>query len=209
MTEERRFREHDLTAPADVITQARAVLGAIDLDPYTTPFNNRLTLAARIIDLRLNDPELIATQDWEAGEKKRVFLAVPNSATISRRMANKTLREYRAGRVREAVIWMGVNETMIRMPWIWDFPVCLPFRRLRPCYWDDELEQFRAVSPSNWSYVVYLPPSDSPHAFHTQLSRFHVAFSSLGRVVFDQHSGEGDWLKAYKILNKRPYDYHS
>ncbi|MEN9763186.1 MAG: hypothetical protein RI906_3012 [Pseudomonadota bacterium] len=209
MTEEKHGKDFDLTAPKDVITQARAVMGGIDFDPYTTPYNNRLVLASRIIDLRLTDPELIATMPWEVGEKGRVFLSVPGGGTLCRRLANKALREYRAGRVKEAVIWLGVNESMTRMPWIWDFPVCVPFRRLRPRYWDEEAEQFRPIAPANWSFALYLPPSDNPHDFHTKLSRFHVAFSAIGRVVFDTHSGEGDWLKAYKALTKRPYDYHS
>lgn len=209
VTEGKVNRDQDLVAPKEVITQARAVLGAVDFDPYTTPFNNRLVLASRIIDLRLNDPDLIVTMPWEAGDKGRAFLGVPNNGTLCRRLSNKMLREYRAGRIKEAVIWLGANESMTRMPWIWDFPVCVPFRRLRPRYWDEEAEQFRLISPANWSFVIYMPPSDSPHAFHNKLSLFHVAFSALGRVVFDQHSGEGDWLKAYKALTKRSYDYHS
>lgn len=209
MTDAPLAKEYDLAAPIEVITQARAVLGAIDLDPYTTPYNNRLALAARIYDLRLTDPNAIATQPWEISGEGRVFLGVPSGVALSRRLANKTLREYRSGRVREAVIWLGAHESMIRLPWVWDFPVCVPFRRLRPTYWDEESEQFRPISPASWSYVVYLPPSETPHAFHTKFSRFHVSFSALGRVVFDQHSGNGDWAKAYKAVTKQAYNYHN
>jgi len=199
----------DLAAPEAVVVQARAVLGAIDLDPYTTPYNNRLTVAARIFNRNKISLDEIIAAPWEASGDQRVFVGVPVGAPACRRLANKTLREYRAGRVREAVLWLANNESMIRLPWIWDFPVCLPFRRLKPTYWDDDADRFRSVSPADWSYVVYLPPSATPMEFHAKFSRFHVAFSSLGRVVFDQYSGNSDWPKTYKATIKGPYDYYA
>lgn len=199
----------DLAAPAAVIEQARAVLGAIDLDPYTTPINNRLTLAARLYDRDRLDLETVLAQPWEVPGEGRVFVGPPIGAAATRRLVNKTLREYRAGRVREAVLWLGHNETLTRVPWLWDFPICIPFRRLRPCYYDEELDTFRSISPSDWSLVAYLPPSDSADLFHSRLSRFHVAFSVLGRVVFNQHSGEDDWAQAYRIVMKQPYNYRA
>lgn len=197
----------DLGPPAEVVTQARAVLGGIDLDPYSTPSINQLVLAGRIYDRDVELMDDIIARDWTAGGEQRVFLGPPIGAGATRRLMNKTLREYRAGRVREALIWMGHNETMTRCPWLWDFPVCIPFRRLRPCYYDDELEQFRAVSPSDWSAVVYLPPSDTPALYFTKLSRFNVAFASLGRVIVNEYSGEDDWCNGYKALMKHPYNY--
>lgn len=197
----------DLAAPPVVIELARAVLGGIDLDPYTTPINNRLTLAGRIYDRDRLDIETVLAQNWEAGEKGRVFIGPPIGAGASRRLINKTLREYRAGRVQEAVIWLGHNETLIRAPWLWDFPLCFPFRRLRPCYYDEELDTFRSIAPSDWSLVAYLPLTGDSAAFHSRLSRFHVAFSSMGRVVFNEYSGEDDWPQTYEIAMKHPYDY--
>lgn len=191
----------------EVIAQTRAVLGRIDLDPYTTPVLNQLVLAARIYDRDTEAFDLVIAKEWEAPDDRRTFVGPPIGAAATRRLLNKTLREYRAGRVSEAILWIGHNESIIRCPWIWDFPVCLPFRRLRPCYYDDELEQFRTVSPSDWSAVVYLPPSDNAALFHARLSRFHVAFSAIGRVVFNQHSGEGDWEEAYKAVMRHPYNY--
>lgn len=199
----------DLAAPECVVVQARAVLGAIDLDPYTTPYNNRLAIAARIYNRNKVSLDEIIAAPWEASGSQRVFLGVPTSAVACRRLANKALREYRAGRIKEAVIWLANNESMIRLPWIWDFPVCIPFRRLKPTYWDDDADRFRNVSPSDWSFIVYLPPSETPMEFHSKLSRFHVSFSPIGRVIFDQHSGDGDWLQSYKATMKAPYDYHA
>lgn len=206
---DRSFDRPDLAPPPEVITQARAVLGAIDLDPYSTPTINQLVLAARIYDRDEEPLEHVVTRPWDVSGDRRLFVGPPVGAAATRRLLNKTLREYRAGRVREAVLWIGHNESIIRCPWLWDFPVCLPFRRLRPCYYDDELEEFRTVSPSDWSAIAYLPPSDSAMLFHNRLSRFHVAFSAIGRCVFNEFSGEGEWEAAYKAVTRRAYDYRA
>jgi len=197
----------DLAPPQDVILQARAVMGPIDLDPYSTPVINQLVLAARIYDRDEEEFDSVIARDWEIAGEKRVFVGPPVGAGATRRLLNKTLREYRAGRVEQAICWIGHNESIIRLPWIHDFPICFPFRRLRPCFYDDELEQFISVSPSDWSAVLYLPPAGSANDFHVRLSRFHVAFSSLGRVVFNQYSGEDDWCAAYRSVMRQPFDY--
>lgn len=201
------FNRLDLAPPQDIILPARSVLGAVDLDPYSTPTINRVVMAKRIYDRDEGSIEDMLASDWEAPGDKRVFVGVPIGAGATRRILNKLLREYRAGRVSHAIAWIGHNESIIRMPWLWDFPICIPFRRLRPCYWDDELDKFRSVSPSDWSAVLYLPPADDSYGFHSGLSKFHVAFSPIGRVVFNEASGEDDWAEAYKVATGQPYDY--
>lgn len=202
-----RFDKPDLAPPAEVVLQGRSVLGAVDLDPYSTPILNQLVLAARIYDRDLESLDSILARDWDPPGDRRVFVGPPVGAAATRRLLNKTLREYRAGRVREAILWIGHNESIIRCPWLFDFPICFPFRRIRPSFYDDELEEFRAVSPSDWSAIAYLPPSDSAMVFHSRLSRFHVAFAPIGRVVFNECSGEGEWEESYKTAMRKPYDY--
>lgn len=199
----------DLAPPLEVVTAARATMGAIDLDPYSTPLINQLVLAGRIYDRDHEDFNDVIARPWGHDTKGRVFTGPPTGAGATRRLLNKTLMEYRAGRVQQAVIWVGHNETLIRVPWVWDFPLCLPFRRLRPSYWDDELEQWRSVTPSDWSAIVYLPPASPPEEFHTRLSRFHVAFNGMGRIVFDSNSGEDEWQRPYELLTGRAYCYRS
>lgn len=199
----------DLAAPPEVVVAARATMGAIDLDPYSTPLINQLVLAARIYDRDQEDFDDVLARPWQCAGEGRLFSAPPTGAGVSRRLLNKTLREYRAGRIQQALLWLGHNETLIKVPWVWDFPLCIPFRRLKPSYWDGELEQWRSVAPSDWSAVVYLPPAAPPEAFHTRLSRFHVAFNGLGRVVFDSNSGEDEWQRPYEVLMGRSYCYHA
>ncbi len=199
----------DLAPPVDVVRAARSVLGVIDLDPYSTPDINRLVQAARFYDRNEISLEEIIRTDWESPNGKRVFVGAPTGAALTRRLLNKTLTEYRAGRIDHAVLWLAHNEALIRAPWVWDFPICIPFRRLRPTWWDDELEVFRGVAPSDWSAVVYLPPPESHQQFDAMVSRFHNAFNPIGRIVFNEYSGSNDWEKSYQITLKKPYNYKS
>lgn len=193
--------------PQQVITAARAVMGGIDLDPFSTPLNNRLVTAARIYNCELIDVEEICRREWICRGQQRLFLGTPTGAVISRRLLNKALREYQEGRIKQAVLWFAMPESMIRHPWIWDFPLCIPFRRLRPSWFDDELGRWKPVNAATWSFVVYLPPATPSSEYLAKLSRFCVAFAPLGRTVLNQFSGEDDWLDAYKIANKKPYDF--
>lgn len=199
----------DLAPPPEVVQAARATMGAIDLDPYSTPSINGLVLAARFYDRDSEDLEAVLARPWEASNGGRLFAGIPAGAGATRRLLNKILREYRGGRINEAFIWIAHNETLIRAPWIWDFPLCLPFRRLRPCYWEDELERWQTVAPSDWSALLYLPPASPPEDFYTKLSRFHSACSPLGRIVFDSNSGEDEWQRAYELRIGSAYDYRS
>lgn len=197
----------DLAPPKDVVLGAKSVLGAIDFDPYSTKDINRLVNAARFIDRDEVSLEQIIYQDWESPGDKRVFVGAPTGAALTRRLINKTLKEYRAGRIEHAVLWLAHNEAIIRAPWLWDFPICIPFTRLRPTWWDDELEVFRPVAPSDWSAIVYLPPPHPSNRFQTMISKFHTAFSPLGRIVFNEYSSETDWEISYKNMKKHPYNY--
>lgn len=196
----------DIIPPRDVVAAAQALMGSIDLDPYSTAEVNRLVTAKRYLDRNtLSIPEITATP-WDSHENCRVFFGVPSGATNTKDLLDKALREYKRGRVQQVVAWIGANEALIRAPWIWDFPVCLPFRRLRPCYWDDELAEFRPVAPSQWSAVLYMPPREPTDLYYKAMSRFHVVFSPMGRVVFNEYSGERDWEHSYmRAFPTAPY----
>jgi len=199
----------NLAPPIDVVKAARSVLGSIDLDPYSTKDINRLVEAARYYDRDEMSLEDIIHRHWEVPGEKRVFVGAPTGAALTRRLLNKTLHEYRAGSINHAILWIAHNEALIRSPWVWDFPVCIPFRRLRPTWWDEELEVFRGVAPSNWSAIVYLPPPESHQQFDAMVSRFHTAFNPLGRIVFNEYSGNNDWEKSYRVTLKKSYNYKS
>lgn len=182
-------------------------MGAIDLDPFSTPHNNQLVSAARIYNCELIHLDEICRREWTCEGEQRMFLSTPTGARDSRRLLNKALREYQMGRIKQAILWVAMHESMIRHPWFWDFPVCVPFRRLRASWYDDELDRWKPINAATWSFVVYLPPATPNTLFMTQLSRFSVAFAGIGRVVFNQFSGEDDWIDSYKLRTKRAYDF--
>ena len=195
-----------LGPPVKLVNAAKAVMGAIDFDPFSTKDINRLVSAARIIDRDKNDLETVLSMDWELPGEKRALVGAPHGSAWTRRLANKTLREYRKGRVEQAVIWIANNESITKLPWVSDFPVCIPFSRLKPTWYDDELEIFRSIQPSSWSSLVYLPPID-PQGFHSKLSRFQNTFCTIGSVVFNEESGQRDWEKAYELGMKKKYNF--
>ena len=217
--EENKKKAVNLVAPKEVIDAAKSTMGAIDLDPYVTRDNNRQVQAARYFDRDQETVEDIINRDWgyvlnSAGGSGRVFLGSVTTTKVQRSLLNKLLREYRSGTVKEAVIWLNLNEHLARMPWLWSFPVCVPFKRLRPNWYDDELDEFRSTSSAFWSPVVYMPPIvapvlgfDSGQLHAERLSRFYSAFSLVGRIVYDSESGSDDWEKAYKAVTGRAFNY--
>lgn len=186
-----------LSPPKAVVEVARATMGSIDLDPYSTEEANRLVQAARYLD-RDDDPEIVTGRHWSPAGSKRLFLGIHSNIGITRALLEKALAEYRGGHVNEAILWFNANEALTHCPWLWDFPICLPFRRLAPCFWDDELEKYIRVQPATWSAIAYLPVASPAELFARSVARFHAAAGALGRVVMDQWSGEGLWEAAYR-----------
>jgi hypothetical protein len=193
-----------LIPPAAVIEVARSTMGGIDLDPYSDSEINHVVQAGRYLE-RTDDLEVATGRHWSPAGDKRVLLAVPNGLRRSRALANKLLAEYRAGHIRQAILWSGSNELLTGCPWIWDFPICLPFRRLAPRFWDDELERAERVLPADWSAIVYLPPAEPSAVFRAAVARFHAAAAPIGRIVLDEWSGESRWQECYQACTGRAY----
>ena len=67
--------------PLPVLVQAsKAVMGAIDFDPFTTPDLNRLVCAAKIYDRNEGDLETAIAMDWDIPGEKRVFAGCAHGA---------------------------------------------------------------------------------------------------------------------------------
>ena len=92
------------------------------------------------------------------------------------------------------------------MSLVWEFPVCIPFRRL-----PDLLVRRAGNAPICFTIrlaaVVYIPPAD-PKGFHTKLSRFHNSFFNIGAVVFNDKRTRrlGDRLPG---RHEKKYDYYA
>ena len=187
----------DLIPPQAAIDVARWTMGGIDLDPYSTSDVNRVVEAGRFHERSTMEIDQLDGWHWQPPDNGRLFLGVPSGLKVGRALASKAIESYRAGGVSQAVLWLGCNETLAACPWVWDFPICIPFRRLAPRWWDDELEKAIRVPPADWSAIIYLPPAAPAEAFSRSLGRFHAAAGPVGRVVLDQWSGENHWLASY------------
>ena len=196
----------ELIPPAEAVDTAKATMGAIDLDPWSSKEANDHVLAARYYD-KADRLERVIHYDWTPPGKGRLFLAATGRAQTSRALLNHAFLEYRAGRVQQALIWIEHNETLIKAPWIWDFPMCIPFRRLRPRYYDEGLERLVEVAPSDWSVLLYMPPSKDVNEWGAGFSRFHNVCSTIGRVIQDAESGQTVWQQGYEVLMGRPYSH--
>ena len=195
----------NLCPPQPVVDLAQQVMGQIDLDAWSSPYSGRITQASRGYDHTALDLEQICAMDWEPPAQGRTLVAVPSGTANGRRLANKALKELRAGRIQEAVLWLGANESVLSLPWLWDHLVLIPFRRLRPLAWEPDLETFYSVSSGSWSLVAYLPPA-GPEALRLQrIARFYTCAAAIGRVIADGSSGDSDWELAYEAAFRRPY----
>lgn len=181
-------------------------MGGIDFDPWSTPRFNRHACARRYIDRSIFDPEEIIRAPWDVPIEGRVLLALAAGAQTTRQMLGRLLKEYRAGVVKQACVSVSHSEICRTVPWIWDFPICMPFRRLSYRYWDDELEQLRSSRTAHWSVVLYFPPVEIAEDYHSGISRFHLAFSPLGRIVFSEYCGDRRWREDYQRNMNREFN---
>lgn len=178
----------DWGTPELLVEPARAVLGAIDLDPASSEEHNRRIRARRIFTAE-NDG---LKYKWRG----RVFLNPPGSedGSLVKAFWRHLVGEWDEHRTQQA-IWVGFSlEQLLSlqktdaplMPF--DFPMC--FLRTRVKFVDQAGGRDR---PSHGNYVVYLPPpatDPDPDAPWSDLSfdasavrRFDQHFAPLGRIV--------------------------
>lgn len=186
-----------MTPPEAFITAGRAAMGGIDLVPFTC----REAVPA-IEPVSWFDGATLPFQDildraWGPHGKGRVLLMTPFLVSASRPLLDKLRSEYRAGRVKQAVVHITMAEAATKCPWIWDFPVCIPFRRPVCRMYDEECDTFRAYSPPHWGFYAFLPPGDSPDQWLEGTARFMQAFHSEGRIVVNELAGDESWQKDY------------
>ena len=73
---------------------------------------------------------------------------------------NKTINEYRGGYINSFVFISAVRLSYsVHAPVLWDYPVCIPFKRVKQLR--ATADGFEPVSPSTWNLLlVYGPPVD-------------------------------------------------
>lgn len=154
--------------PAEYVESARRVMGAIDLDPATSPFANTIVRAAHIYT-KAHDG---LTEAWRG----RVWLNPPYGGQQVQ-FIEKLLAEHATGSVTEAVLCVnGYRYDTIWFRPLWQFPICFCARRVKflggasgtgPKTEDDN-------NPSNGTVFAYLGRNKE---------RFANEFSKHGFVV--------------------------
>ena len=168
--------------PPEYIELARAVLGAIDLDPASSSYwNEHLVKAAHFYDERVNGLEL----PWQG----RVFLNPPGGEDakggLVRQFWERLIAFWREGRVHSAV-WLGYSLQQLTLlqsspmhPL--QFFTCVPVNRiafmLRPAKGGPPE---RSKSPMHGNYVTLLQTRTSPAVAAQQARRFVDQCCQLG-----------------------------
>jgi hypothetical protein len=152
--------ENEWYTPARYIEHARAVLGAIDLDPASCHAANQTVRAAKFYSVKVDGP------DW-AG---RVWLNPPYGR-LAGDFTRKLLDEYATGRVTAAVVL--VNAHCTDTSWfggLWDHALCFTDHRID----FDSGERGKDSSSTHGSVFAYLGPDTA---------KFADIFSAFGAVV--------------------------
>lgn len=190
----------ELLPPEEFIKGAQSVLTQIDLDPWSSRPATALIQPARSFIKGEKDLSDVMDEPWEG----RVALWITDKQKDAHGLLHKLMREYQTGRCSAALVWFMRGELISRHPWIWDHMVCIPFRRIEPLWYDRDLETTRTIHTCHYSYLFYMPPTEQPAMEHG-ISRFHSTFASVGRIVYNTYSGEGDWQAGWKLATGRKY----
>lgn len=86
--------------PPEYLDSARVVMGAIDLDPFTSEKANEIVGAKYIFTLDQSAFE----HDWKLHEHVRVFMNPPYSAGLCGRAVNRFIDQYVARNFAEAIV---------------------------------------------------------------------------------------------------------
>lgn len=183
----------EMLLPEEVILAARQCLGGFDLAPHASELANSALLARRCIAPQDN----ALLQNW-AG---RVLLTPPARQPGHSMYLQKLLTSYAADQVSSAVVISNSPEILRLMPELLDFPLCIPFRRLR-YRWPAANGELRTSSPSSWNVILFLPRKDSLAVLDEDVRRFREAFRLVGRCLFDRESGD-DWREAFEMMPLR------
>ena len=167
-----------------LIERAREVMGSIDYDPSSDPVQQVLVDATSVPAMEINPLNV----HWHGN----VFVAAKGAVRNSRLWFNKTISEYRNGYIKSFVFFTSASELLRASPVIWDYPVCIPFKRVKQL--KATSEGFEPVCPSTWNVIVYGPPVDAVLSDIDRVQLFHDQFRDIGRVIVNEFAGDG-WAR--------------
>ena len=181
-----------LYATPQIIERARTVMGSIDFDPTSDPVQQVLVDAVSVPTLEVNPLQ----EHWHGN----VFVAPKGAVKNSRLWFNKTLSEYRNNYINSFIFFTSASELLRAAPAIYDYPFCIPFKRVRQLR--ATANGFEHVSPSTWNVIVYGPPLDLSISDIDKYSLFYDTFRDIGRVCFNEYAGD-NWAKDLEFYEEQ------
>ena len=168
-----------------IIERAREVMGGIDYDT-SDPVQQVLVDATSVPNLESNPHK----EHWHGN----VFISPKRAVRDNRIWLNKAVSEYRNGYCKSFIFFSSASELLRASPVVWDFPLCIPFKRVKQLR--ATASGFEPVSPSTWNFLVYAPPVDQVLTDIDRVELFYSRFKDIGRVIFNEYAGDGwqrDW----------------
>jgi len=167
-----------------LIERARQVMGSIDYDPTSDPVQQVLVEATAVPALEVNPLNI----HWHGN----VFVSPKGAVRNSRIWFNKTISEYRNGHIDSFVFFTSASEILRASPVIWDYPICIPFKRVKQL--KATSNGFEPVCPSTWNVIVYGPPVDQVLSAIDRVQLFHDKFRDIGRIIVNEFAGDS-WAR--------------
>tara|TARA_B100001778_G_scaffold158518_1_gene130309 strand:+ start:5635 stop:6270 length:636 start_codon:yes stop_codon:yes gene_type:complete len=167
-----------------LIDRAREVMGSIDFDPTSDPVQQVLVDATSVPSIEVNPLQ----EHWHGN----VWVAPKGAVRDSRIWLNKTLSEYRNGYIKSFVFFSSASELLRAAPVVWDYPICIPFKRVKQLR--ATATGFEPVSPSTWNLIIFGPPINQALTDIDKVSLFYNSFRDVGRVIYSEYAGD-NWSK--------------
>lgn len=166
-------------------------MGGIDFDPTSDAVQQTLVQATSTPSVGQN----ALTMPWHGN----VFVAPKGAVKLSRLWLAKTLKEYRRGNINSFVFFTSATELLRAQPEVWDYPMCIPYRRVRQL--QATPEGWRQVSPSTWNFILFGPGHDVDLSSVDKVSRFRDCFRDTGRIILNEYAGDS-WSKDLDYLTE-------
>ena len=175
-----------------LIDRARIVMGGIDYDPTSDPVQQVLVDATSVPSIEIN-PLL---EHWHGN----VWVAPKGAVRNTRIWLNKTINEYRNGYINSFTFFTSASEILRAVPVVWDYPICIPFKRIKQLR--ATAGGFESVCPSTWNVIIYGPPTNAAISDIDKVSLFYSTFRDIGRVIYNEFAGD-NWTKDLEYYDEQ------
>ncbi|MAR13927.1 MAG: hypothetical protein CL681_28630 [Blastopirellula sp.] len=170
-------------------------MGSIDFDPTSDALQQVLVDATSVPSVEVNALQ----EHWQGN----CFVAPKGAVRNTKLWLDKTISEYRNGFINSFVFFTSASEIMRSAPVLFDFPMCIPFKRIKQLRATSK--GFEPVSPSTWNIILYGPPVDTVISDVDKVSLFYNSFRDIGRVTYNEWAGD-NWQRDLEYYEEHKGD---